>query len=223
MILDCDGVLYPTSMLSLKEFVDAMKTTYRDDFKIDGAIQEQVSKETIAKNHLGMFNYINALCEKTGNNFDDFCYKMQEKIDYSKITRDDALLKLLLQQSKQNKVVILTNNHMAHLDKVLQQRFGKTVFEMQNLGIECFDIKSTMKDGVFYPKQNPKSLEIFADRLGVLAQDCILIDDTQRNLDSAKQVGMDFFLIDDEKSTLKHYLTSINLSKTITKGGKQND
>ena len=81
-----------------------------------------------------------------------------------------------------------------------------------------------MKNGVFYPKQNPKSLEIFADRLGVLPQDCILIDDTQRNLDSAKQIGMQTVLIDDEKCTLKQYLTSINSSNIIKRrDNKQND
>ena len=223
LIIDCDGVLYPTSMLSLQEFVTAMKDTYRNDLKIDGATQEKVSKETLAKNRLGMFNFINALCNEVGYDFDAFCLKMQEKTDYSKISRDDALFNLLCAEAKQSRVVILTNNHMSHLDKVLHQRFGKNVFEFQDAGIECFDIKSTMRNGVFYPKQNPKSLEIFADRLGVLPQDCILIDDTQRNLDSAKQVGMQTVLIDDEKLTLKQYLINLNSSKIINRGGKQND
>ena len=76
LIIDCDGVLYPASMLTLQSFVEAMKTTYRDDLKVDGATQERVSKETIAKHKLGMFNYIYAMCKETGYKFDDFCLKM---------------------------------------------------------------------------------------------------------------------------------------------------
>ena len=106
LIIDCDGVLYPKSMIPLKEFIDAMKDTYRNDLKIDGNTQERVSKETLAQNHLGMFNYINALCNEVGYDFDTFCLKMQEKVDYTKITRDDSLFKMLENQAKQDKVVI---------------------------------------------------------------------------------------------------------------------
>ena len=223
LIIDCDGVLYPASMLTLREFVDAMKDTYRNDLKVDGATQEKVSKETLAKNRLGMFNYINAMCNETGHNFDDFCHKMQDKIDYSKISPDVSLYNMLVNEAKKNHVVILTNNHMSHLDKVLQQRFGKTVFEMQEAGIECFDIKSTMRNGVFYPKQDPKALSIFTDRLGVNPQDCVLIDDTKRNLDAAKQIGMQTFLIDEDKNTLKHYLNQNRGNNIMMRSSKEND
>ena len=222
LIIDCDGVLYPASVLTLSEFVEAMKSTYRQDLKVDGKTQERVSQETIAQNKLGMFNYINAMCVETGYNFDDFCHKMQEKVDYNKITPDKNLLNLLLREARENHVVILTNNHMAHLDKVLQHRFGKTVDEMNTLGIECFDIKSTMIDGVFYPKQDPKALTIFAERLNVSPKDCILIDDTKRNLDAAKKIGMQTFLIDEDKNTLHQYLSQHNFKYNTLKSGREN-
>ena len=62
LIIDCDGVLYPASMLTLQEFVDAMKNTYRDDLKVDSKTQAKVSEQTISKQRLGMFNYINEMC-----------------------------------------------------------------------------------------------------------------------------------------------------------------
>ncbi len=222
LIIDCDGVLYPASMLTLSEFVDAMKSTYRQDLKVDGKTQERVSQETIAQNKLGMFNYINAMCVETGYDFDEFCHKMQEKVDYNKITPDKKLLNLLLQEAKENHVVILTNNHMAHLDKVLQHRFGKTVDDMNASGIECFDIKSTMIDGVFYPKQDPRALTIFTERLNVSPKDCILIDDTKRNLDAAKKIGMQTFLIDEDKNTLHQYLSQNNFNYNALKSGREN-
>ena len=222
LIIDCDGVLYPASMLTLSEFVEAMKTTYRQDLKVDSETQERVSQETIAANRLGMFNYINAMCLETGYDFDEFCLKMQEKIDYNKITPDKNLYNLLLKEAKQNRVVILTNNHMSHLDKVLQQRFGKDVSQMSADGIECFDIKSTMIDGVFYPKQNPQALAIFAQRLNVNPKDCVLIDDTKRNLDAAKKIGMQTYLIDEDKNTLHNYLNQQTLNQIMLKSGKEN-
>ena len=221
LIIDCDGVLYSAKDLTLKEFVEAMKSTYREDLKVSGEVQERVSQETLAKNQLGMFNYINAMCKETGYNFDDFCDKMFSKIDYSKIGRDDALFKALCAETKNSRVTILTNNHMSHLDKVLQQRFGKNIFEFQEAGIECFDIKSTQKGDMFYPKQNPKALTLFADRLGVLVEDCILIDDTQKNIDAAQSIGMQTVLIDDNL-TLKQYLAQRSSSNIMIKSGKEN-
>ena len=222
LIIDCDGVLYPASELTLKDFVEAMKSTYREDLKVSSEVQERVSNETLAKKHLGMFNYINAICKETEYNFDEFCNKMFDRVDYSKISKDIALFNLLCAETKKNDVLILTNNHIVHLNKVLQQRFGKNIFEMQEAGIKCFDIKSTMKNGVFYPKQDPKALTLFADRLGVAVEDCVLIDDSKRNIDAAKSVGMQTVLIDDN-FTLKQYLAQTHPSNTIIKTGKENE
>ena len=223
LIIDCDGVLYPCSVFPLGEFVSAMKKTYREDLDVDGQTQARVSAETIQENKLGMFNYIKAMCEETGYNFDKFFHKMQEKLDYTPIRRDDTLFNALVAQAKQNNVVILTNNHMSHLDKVLQYRFGKNIYDLQKNGIKCFDIKSTEKNGVFYPKQDPEGLVMFTDRLGVLPQDCILVDDTQRNLVAAEKIGMKTVLI-TEDYTLKQYLTEVNARKikTNTYYGKEN-
>ena len=96
LILDCDGVLYPISQISLAEFVDAMKQTYREELKIDGKTQALISEQTIAQNRLGMFNYIKAMCDYADYNFDEFCLKMQSRVDYDKITPDYGLYKQLL-------------------------------------------------------------------------------------------------------------------------------
>ena len=223
LIIDCDGVLYPASMLTLQEFVDAMKNTYRDDLKVDSKTQAKVSEQTISKQRVGMFNYINEMCLETGYNFDDFCLKMQEKINYEKISRDDSLFKLLKETATNHNVVILTNNHISHLDKVLNCRFGKNIQEMQDAGISCYDIKSTMRDGVFYPKQDPQALSMFAEKIGASVSDCVLIDDTKRNIDAAKHIGMQAVLIDENSCTLKNYLNTLNSSNIILKQSNTHD
>lgn len=207
LILDCDGVLYPTSMLELKDFVSAMQKTFEQDYHFDEAFLKQVSEKTLRKNHLGMFNYIKAVCDEKDKSFQEFCRLMFSKVNYDQITEDRTLLNMLKARAAKDEVVIFTNNTIGHLDKVLNRRFGASVFEFENLGIECYDIMATERQGVFYPKQNPKALELFASKINRLPQDCVLVDDSPRNIESAKQAGMQAVLIHknfDLKALLKN-------------------
>lgn len=223
LILDCDGVLYPASDLTLADFISAMKKTFHQDVKISAELQKQISEETIAKKHLGMYNYIKAVCDKTGYAFNQFCEQMISYIDYSQISPDLQLGKMLLSSAKDYDTVILTNSHISHLDKVLQRRFNKSVFDMENANIKCFDIQALERNGVFHPKQEDKALSLFANRIGKLPQDCVLIDDMQRNLDAAQKNGMQTILI-NEDFTLKQYLLQLQNKKTNykIKSGREN-
>ena len=216
LLIDCDGVLYPFSQLTLQDFVSAMKKTYREDVGIDGATQVKISEDTLAKNQLGMFNYIKAICNHAGYNFETFCRKMFDRVDYSKITRDDGLYQNIVQASRSQQLIILTNNHIYHLNNVLKQRFGKSVFDFENIGIRCYDITATEKNGVFLPKQNPKALTLLTEKIGVSVYDCVMLDDTPRNIEAAKSIGMPGILI-DEDFTLKKYLQQ-EQQKTLNRG-----
>lgn len=206
LIIDCDGVLYPSSQLSLREFVAAMKETYRNDMKVSSEVQQEVSASTIEKKQLGMFNYIKAMCDKVNYSFPQFCYQMFEKVNYQNIERDDSLYRMLRVASRQDEVVIFTNNHNVHLDKVLRQRFGKSIFDLEEAGIRCYDITMTEKNGVFQPKQDPRALMLFAKRIDRLPENCVLLDDTPRNIEAARQAGMGAELI-NENNSLAAYLT----------------
>lgn len=224
LIVDCDGVLYPTSQLDLQDFVSAMKETYRNDLQVTGDIQSKVSADTIKQERFGMFNYIKCMCEEVNYDFDLFCQQMFDRVDYGKINRDDELLTSLLSASRQDNVVILTNNHILHLDKVLQKRFGKNVSEIEELGIKCYDITSTEKNGVFYPKQDYKALLNFAEQIEQKPEDCVLIDDSAYNIKSAEKAGMKTVLITPEND-LKKYLANtykFDISKYKTTG-REND
>ena len=207
-ILDCDGVLYPASMLELKDFIGAMQKTFSEDYHFEEAFLNQVSEKTLRKNHLGMFNYIKAVCDESGHLFQEFCRQMFSKVNYDQIKKDEALLKQLKATATRHKMVIFTNNTIGHLDTVLNRRFGSSVFEFENLGIECYDIMATERQGVFYPKQNPKALELFAAKIGYLPQECVLVDDSSRNIESAQKAGMQGVLM-DENLDLNAYLSSL--------------
>lgn len=221
LIIDCDGVLYPTSQLSLRDFVNAMKETYRLDYQISGEIQKEVSEQTIAENKLGMFNYIKAVCDRTGIQFEDFCQKMFKRVDYDNIKQDKQLLNLLLDTAQKEEIIILTNNHISHLNKVLYQRFDRSISDFESAGIKCYDITATESHGVFMPKQNPEALELFISRINRNPENCILIDDSPRNIEAAKTAGMQSVLITEEKS-LKSYLTTRNNPTLFQRFEKEN-
>ena len=208
LILDCDGVLYPASMLELKDFIGAMQKTFSEDYHLDEAFLKQISEKTLRKNHLGMFNYIKAVCDETSHSFQEFCRLMFAKVNYGHIKKDEVLLKQLKATATCHKMVLFTNNTIGHLDTVLKHRFASSVFEFENAGIECYDIMATERQGVFYPKQNPKALVLFASKIGYLPQECVLVDDSPRNIESAQQAGMQGVLIDEDLD-LSAYLSSL--------------
>lgn len=205
LILDCDGVLYPTTQISLRDFVSAMKRT-AEARNISTEEYNRSSEASLAKNAKGMFNFILELTGGDRKAFNSFCSEMFDRVDYSKITRDDALKKRLSEVQKTHDVVILTNNHAAHLEKVLNARFGET---SETLGIPCYDIRSTEKGGMFHPKQSEIGLSVFAEKIGKKPSECILVDDTPANIKAAKQIGMGGVLI-TEKNTLSRYLSALS-------------
>lgn len=214
LIVDCDGVIYPMSDIPLAEFVGAMKNTAQE-FGFSTQEYNQASQVTLENKSLGMFNFIKELCNHDDAKFENFCENMFDKIDYSKIKRDDEILKLLEKTKVNYNVVILTNNHLSHLEKVLDARFGKNT---QNLGIDCYDIRDTLKDGVFLPKQTEDGLTNFANKIDCDVGDCILVDDARRNLNVAEKMGMPGVLI-NESNSLSDYLQSlqINILNTFQK------
>ena len=216
LILDCDGVLYPTTQISLRDFVRALKETAKARH-ISDEEYKRASEASLNKKAQGMFNFILELSQGDAGRFDDFCQDMFGRVDYSKITHDDVLKKRLKEVRKTHDVVILTNNHMAHLDKVLEARFGET---SETLGIPCFDIRSTEKDGRFHPKQSDLGLSLFAQKIGKKPSECILVDDAPVNIAAAAKIGMGGKLISD-KNTLSDYLGALSAVRPAKSFGRE--
>ena len=208
LIIDCDGVIYPFSNLTSDDFKNAIKLTCENNAKIDGVTQQKISEKVIEQQKHGMFNYIKALCDDACYDFEEFCQQMFEYIDYRKIEEDQSLLEVLQQTADQRTVYILSNNHHVHLEKIFLKRFGKTLHEIEKIGIRCFDITTTEQNGAFYPKQDPEGLRTFLKKINKTPQECILIDDSIRNIQAAKNIEMEGVLI-DEKYKLSDYLSSL--------------
>lgn len=202
LLFDCDGVLYPLSQLPTQDIVAAMKETYRQDLGLSGAEQQKISAETRQTNRLGMFNYIKAMCEYKKYNFEQFCAQMAERINYSNIGYNRGLTQMIFQASKHYNVGILTNNCRAHLAKVFEHAFGKSLEETEANGVKIFDITATEENGVFWRKQ-PEGLALICRRNGYQPAQTTLFDDAPANIESAHQIGMQGVLINEQMSLQK--------------------
>ena len=190
LIFDCDGVLYPLSALPTREIVDAMKSVYRGELNLSGEQQRKISRKTLEDGHLGMFNYILEMCKAANYNFDKFCRKMSDRINYSRIQPDNGLWNAWQILKQENNVVVWSNNSRVHLDKVFQQVFQKDIMQVTDAGIAVWDIKSTYYRGYFYPKQSAEGVNLFLHRIGFKPEDCVLFDDTSANLDMVERLGI---------------------------------
>lgn len=206
ILIDCDGVLYPLSELSTAEIVDAAKQTYREDLKLTGAEQQMISEQSIAEGHLGLFNYLKAICEHKNYDFNRFCTNMAERIDYSRIQPNKSLWLKLQSLTSQYNVAIASNNSRAHIGKVTERLFGKNADDMEKSGIKIFDITDMRdREGWFLPKRVPNALKFLAAQNNYSLPETILFDDTSNNIKTARQIGMYATLI-TAKNTLENNL-----------------
>lgn len=203
VIIDCDGVLYPTTQLSGAE----MKTAFNKTRRQLGISDEHCIKASQqAKNakHLGIFNFILHICRHVGLPEEVFYRRCFQNIDYSRITPATDLLKSIRAFADEFPVCVLTNNHAYHLAEILDRRFGpyEKNFIIPNYEkrkrmvygtnpIPCYDITSTANDNGWYqPKQSKKGFKRFLEKQGVLPHNAILLDDTPRIVDNALQKGL---------------------------------
>lgn len=207
LIFDCDGVLYPLTELSVREIVEAMKSVYRTELHLNGKQQTEISHKTQREGHLGMFNYIREMCKASDYNFDKFCRKMSDRINYNNIKSNYGLWITLQILKQDNNLVIWSNNSRVHLDKVFQRVFNKDIMQITEQGIQVVDIKSTRYKGYFYPKQSPEGLALFLHRTGFKPEDCVLFDDTPANISVAEKYGLKGVLVDGYETLLTNLKT----------------
>lgn len=204
IVLDCDGVLYPLSAIPNSEFVEAFRKSIFS-LGISEEQYQEASNRAKAKNALGLFNFAREICQDFGVSFDTFCDGFVASLNYENVTRDDELLEMIYEVQKHYNLAIYTNNHIKHLNKILEAKFGKNT---SNIGFICYDITSTYFNNIFHPKKSDLGLRMVAEKLGQKPQDCILVDDAEFNCAKALSIGMNAVLI-TENYTLKDYLISL--------------
>lgn len=98
----------------------------------------------------------------------------------------DMELREVLAGLKPRKVVF-TNSDLRHANRIL------TALGIQDLFEKIFDIEEMR----FIPKPNPEPYQLVLQYLGADAGRCLLIDDMERNLAPARELGMRTILIGD--------------------------
>lgn len=201
LIIDCDGVLYPGSAISFRDFDNSFTQTVAE-YGISERDYNAVCEAAKKRGALGISNLVYDLCQQFNFDFDQFCNDVLCKVDYSGIKPDLELLGLLEEAKKYYNLYILSNNHIGHVDKILTLLFNRN---HQNLGIPCYDILSTWVKDKFYGKQTEFGIRHFCEVIGEKPENCTLIDDYIGYLNVAKKTGMNTVWITDGLD-LKGYL-----------------
>ena len=199
LIIDCGGVLFPDSQFSLSKEIEAIeKVAY--SYNISKEQYNKISKETKEKDEQGLYNFVLNLVNKDMNLYNEFCKKVVDSLDYSGIKRNEELFNLLVEARKKYEICILTNDTMYHLDKVYKQLFGKSLLEFP---FSSYDIGSTFKDGCFHPKQTKEGFINFLEKINKDKKDCIVIDDSYRNIQRCIELGIKYEAITKENTLIK--------------------
>ena len=101
----------------------------------------------------------------------------------------DLELRKALESIKTRKI-IFTNSDARHANRILDALGVRDLFE------KIFDIEEMQ----FIPKPNVQSYRLVLDYLRTDPRDCLLIDDMERNLKPARELGMKTVLIGDGKA-----------------------
>ena len=204
LIIDCDGVLYPESQFPLYIVTKAIeKKAYSNN--ITKEEYNKISKQTIERGEQGLFNFVLNLCNKNMDSYNNFCKSLVDSLDYSRIKRNDELYNLLIKASKKYEICIFTNENIFHLDKVYKQLFGKS---LQDFPFPSYDINFTFKDGCFHPKQTKEGYINFMKKINKDKKDCIVIDDSYRNIKRCMEIGIQYEYITNE-NTLTNVLNKL--------------
>jgi len=214
LVIDCDGVIYPTSELDLH---DGIIVGFDKTIKDVGITPQQESKASASakeQNHKGLFNFALFLCAERGISFDKFTSMMLMRTDYSKIGRDNELKEALIKASQTHRIIIHSNNYNKHIKHVLDRKIGK---EWRNMGIDIFSIEDSYKGGKFNPKPSMIAYKIMANKFGINLKNSYMIDDAPKNLETARELGMSPVLISQNNTynNLARFLKSLNNGSTF--------
>jgi len=200
ILIDCDGVLYHPSELNVNTMLLAFNAAC-DEFNMAGEKLEINANLTSRKPIGGIYNRILSVAAKVDIEPKTFITKIINRIDYSHITPDtDNILELFRKLSKKYRVCICSNNHIQHLNMVLQAKFGITA---QQLPFEIFDASFAEQDGRYFTKQSDVFIRKLEKHFGINAADFFWIDDDMGVVNDvaafgceAAQITQDYRLID---------------------------
>ena len=202
LLIDFDGTMYPERGERFRSFLPGIAKKYN----ISQTQFNRIQEETKEKHHIGVWNLLLHMSNFDFQLFDKMCHEIFDNIDYNDVEPNKKLYKKLQSISDKYDLYCSTNNHKLHVDKGCKKMFGKGLDD--NLCFKTLDITSTYKDGCFWPKHVPGAMNIIAELVHSEPQNCTLVDDTPRNIESAEKANMKTVLI-TENYSLSDYLDSI--------------
>ena len=194
LIIDCDGVLYKADN-EIKFDVYGKIKDISLIFGISNSEFEEKSNFVKENKKLGLFNFVNCLVDYNREKLIDFLSYLFPEENYMNLPQDFPLLEKLKETSKYFDIVIFSNNTMKNVRRVLLSVFNLSIEEFP---FKCYDSLSTEVNGIFYPKNYENSFKYFCEKIGKKPEECILIDDDQRNILSANSQGVKTILITKE-------------------------
>lgn len=207
IILDCDGVLYPQTQLSMNHIQKAVAQACQE-YGFSPELLQRASFDAKSQGHQGLFNYLVHICRLGNIKQEKLLTTLFNHIDYSLIQPNPQLLKQIRAVSKHIPVCVLTNNHKMHLERVFHRLFGLTTGES---GVPCFDITS-MYNGTYYlAKQTKEGLSVFCAKQNVQPYAACIYDDTPKIIESAVRIGMQARLV-TRKAPLQAHLMCLQRS-----------
>ena len=204
LILDSDGVLYPTSQLSLRTISTALLRTL-DGFGLSKDEWRNCSDYCKKQGHSGMLNKIKRLCENNGLSEMDFYKAHAENIDYSSIRPSTEFTKYLSElKNKGVTIVVASNNHRPHLEKVLDRVFGQNSENIFSGIISGHSFQNSPPEGQFHVlKPSELYFEESCLRLNKKPQDCVFVDDTKMNIHSSEAKGMTGLYLENQNEIIE--------------------
>lgn len=163
LIFDCFGVLYRPSAQTLMDMVPLSD-------------QQQVRDITRACDHgiVSRSEYFEQIAEILGKTPDDI-----RAIDHQEHVRNEQLVEYIKHMKKDYKIGLLSNIGDETMDELFPEPERSELFD-------AFVLSSNI--GLIKP-----AIEVFeyaAVQLGLLTDECVMIDDLLKNVDGAERAGM---------------------------------
>lgn len=192
VIIDCDGVLYHPSELDVNAMSDHALDAACNALSISNNIEAFIE----ASKQPNFFNYIDNLAKKNNITADDFISKMVEHIDYSGLKPDNTgVLQKIQGLSNKYKFCICTNNHLIHVNKILNAKFD---ISAKQLPFEVFDTTYAKKDGKYYSKQSDVFISKLEKHFDIDVGNFLWIDDNPEVITTVKSIGSNGALVTDD-------------------------
>jgi len=135
----------------------------------------------------------------------DFCNDLGQDIDYSILidsfrytNLDDKMIALVRKLKERYCIGMVTDNKCDRINTILEHNSLNQYFDVVAISAHLHSSKNS-KD-IF---------EYVIDTLGVSANECVFIDNTEKNLVIPKQMGMATILFDDENRDYDLFITDL--------------